>query len=72
MDSSPITQRARATERLRHAAEQLQKPSLVRVVLRWNGRKAYGLRIAMRMTVREFAAKLGQHPDPWPLAAVVR
>lgn len=30
-----------------------------RVVLHWTGRKAYALRIAMRLSVREFAAKLG-------------
>lgn len=30
-----------------------------RPVLHWTGRKAYALRIAMRMTIREFAAKLG-------------
>ncbi|WP_230415482.1 hypothetical protein [Micromonospora tarapacensis] len=30
-----------------------------RVVLHWTGRKAYALRIAMRMNVYDFAAKLG-------------
>lgn len=33
-----------------------------RVVLHWNGSKAYALRIAMRMSVREFASKLGVNP----------
>lgn len=31
----------------------------VRMVLHWNGRKAYALRLAMRMSIRDFAAKLG-------------
>jgi transcriptional regulator with XRE-family HTH domain len=30
-----------------------------RVVLHWTGAKAYALRIAMRMSIRDFAAKLG-------------
>lgn len=34
----------------------------VRVVLHWNGRKAYALRVAMRMSSRDFAAKLGVNP----------
>lgn len=33
-----------------------------RVMLHWNGRKAWALRNAMRFTVREFAAKLGVSP----------
>jgi hypothetical protein len=33
--------------------------SQVRVVLHWTGRKAYALRVAMRLSIHDFAAKLG-------------